>query len=129
MFSCADAPSFKHPFTCICAGPTKAGKSTLCKRIIEHLDCLVDPVPHKILWCYSEYQSGYEELLKNPRVQLIEGMPDMNELKSTASVPKLLVLDDMMQCMDKKKNGLVDLFTRGAHHWNCSCLHIVQNLF
>jgi Ni2+-binding GTPase involved in maturation of urease and hydrogenase len=28
--------SFKHPFTCITAGPTSSGKTVLIRRILKH---------------------------------------------------------------------------------------------
>lgn len=36
----------------------------------------------------------------------------------------------MQNFTDSKSNEeLKMLFTRGAHHWNVSCIHIVQHLF
>jgi hypothetical protein len=55
-------------------------------------------------------------------------MPDVNELKLHVNVPKLLVMDDMMQEM-KNDSRFTQLFTRGSHHWNLSIIHIVQNVF
>jgi hypothetical protein len=61
-------------------------------------------------------------------VNMVQGLPDLNEMKENTTNPKFLVLDDLMQEMKTGKN-LVQLFTRGSHHWNMSVLHIVQNLF
>jgi hypothetical protein len=126
---CFDHPLFLHPFTSILAGPSKSGKTEFAKKFIKNLDHLVCPVPEQVLWCYSEWQPTYFEFMKNPKVKLIEGLPDLGQLKATSNIPKLLVMDDLMTQIDGKKQGLTDLFTRGAHHWNCSCLHIVQNLY
>jgi hypothetical protein len=125
-----DLPKFEHPFTCMIAGPSRAGKTEFAKKLVRNVDSLIFPVPEQIIWCYNEWQIGYVELMKIPKVRLVEGLPDLAELKATIDIPKLLVLDDLMAQMDgKKNNGLVDLFTRGSHHWSCSCLHIVQNIF
>lgn len=116
----------KHPFGCICAGPTQSGKTYFVKKFVANLHHLVSPVPTYIYWCYSEWQPAYNDL--QGHVTLISGLPDMSMLQSNANQPQLLILDDMMQEM-KTDPRLVQLFTRGSHHWNLSCLHIVQNLF
>jgi len=121
--------SFKHPFNCIVSAPTKSGKTELVKNIIIHSRKIVDPSPVQIYWSYTEWQKTYDDLLlKMPTVKFIEGLVSLAELKSDKSIPKLLILDDMMQEM-KGDHRLNELFTRGSHHWNLSIIHIVQNLF
>ena len=117
---------FKHPFTCIIAGPTQAGKTQWVKKFIYNADCLMHPPPQEIYYAYTEWQPAYKQL--PPKVILSEGLPDLSVLKSTTEVPKLLILDDLMQEMKGDKR-LTQLFTRGSHHWNLSCMHIVQNVF
>jgi hypothetical protein len=118
---------FKHPFTAIVAGPTKAGKTVWVKNLILNAECMISPVPVDIYYSYSEWQPMYQELVHNG-VHMVEGLPDMALLKANPEKPKFLVLDDLMQEMKNEKK-LVQLFTRGSHHWNLSILHIVQNLF
>jgi len=118
--------ALKHPFTCIVAGPTKAGKTELVKKLVKHADTLISPSPQSIYWCYSENQPGYAEL--DTLVRFHEGMPPVAELKADTSQPKLVVLDDLMSDL-KDSKSLTELFVRGCHHWNISCIHIVQNLF
>lgn len=117
---------FSHPFTAIVSGPTKAGKTVWVKNLILYHEQMIYPIPEKIFYCYSEWQPLYHAL-ENIGVNLIEGFPDMAKLKLDAK-PKLLILDDLMQEMKTDKN-LIQLFTRGSHHWNISIIHIVQNLF
>ena len=50
---------WKHPFTCIVAGPTGCGKSTFVMLMLRHAAAMIDPPPEKITWCYSEWQSTY----------------------------------------------------------------------
>ncbi len=115
----------EHPFTCIVSGPTKSGKTTFVKQLIENRDSLIDTKIAKIWWCYTENQPLYKKI-KN--VRFIEGLPDFSMLKSYSPTPQLLILDDLMQ--ETKGNAqIVQLFTRGCHHWNISIIHIVQNLF
>jgi len=122
--------NFEHPFTCIIGGPTKSGKTTWVKRFVQNADVLLDPPPAEILWCYSEYQPGYKELEGVPNLVLIEGLPDFEALRNDRERPKLLIFDDLMACLGNEKNkNLVEIFVNGSHHWNCSLIHIVQNLF
>ncbi len=118
---------FKQPFTAIVAGPTKAGKTVWVKNLIIHADSMIVPTPEEIYYCYTEWQPMYQELISRG-VIMIEGLPDMAQLKKSITKPKLLILDDLMQEMKSDKK-LVQLFTKGSHHWNLSVLHIVQNLF
>jgi len=118
--------ALQHPFTCMVVGPTKAGKTELVKRIIRHASEMIEPAPKEILFCYTEWQPGYKQI--ESLVRFHEGPPPTAELKSNCDVPKLIIQDDMM-CELKKDKTLVELFVRGCHHWNLSCIHIVQNAF
>jgi hypothetical protein len=120
---------WKHPFNCIVSAPTKSGKTEFVKKLVIYANEMIDPVPEKIYWCYSEWQTAYETLLlKCKNVCFVEGFPDINELKSNKKISQLLILDDMMQEL-KNDNRLTELFTKGSHHWNLSIIHIVQNAF
>ena len=50
---------WKHPFTCIVAGPTGCGKSIFVARMLRHAAVMIDPLPEKITWCYGEWQEAY----------------------------------------------------------------------
>jgi len=115
-----------HPFTAIVAGPTKVGKTEWTKKLVCNASEMIEPPPQKIIWCYTEWQPGYAEL--NNKVEFIEGLPSFDDLKQSKDIPKLLILDDFMDTL-QKDNRLTELFTRGAHHWNVSCIHICQALF
>lgn len=119
---------WRHPFTSLVVGPTKSGKTEFVKKFVANTDYLIDTKPQKILWCYSEYQPSYDDLVRVPNLELIEGIPDISTLKGPE--PKLVVFDDFMaEFARHKKSDLTSLFTRGCHHWNTSVVHIVQNLF
>jgi len=119
--------TWQHPFTCIVAGPTKAGKTQFVKKFVKYAQSMVYPAPAEIIWCYTEWQKAYEELAPLG-ITFIEGVPPIDELKKSKDIPKLLILDDLMTDLQKDKS-LVNLFARGCHHWNISCIHIVQNIF
>jgi len=127
MFPSIKEPLFCHPFTCMVSAPTRAGKTELVKRFIQNAGELMDVPPKRIYWYYAEWQPAYENL--SQYCTLIDGLPELSELKSDPALPKLVVLDDLMCQADKKVKELNTLFTRGAHHWNCSVIHIVQNAF
>ena len=122
-----DILRIKHPSTIIVAGPTQSGKTHFTKKLVEYCSQLFDPPPKHIYWAYSEWQPGYQELSTWPNLQMVEGIPELSVLKMD-NEPKLLILDDLMQTL-KTDPRLIHLFTKGCHHWNLSCVHIVQNLF
>jgi hypothetical protein len=114
----------EHPFTCMVAGPTKAGKTMFVRKLIE--SSVIYPKIEKIWWCYSEDQPLYKNMKRN--VNFVHGMPDLQHIRAFSPRPQLLILDDLMQEMKNSAN-LIQLFTKGCHHWNISVIHIVQNIF
>ena len=121
--------SLKFPFTCVVSGPTRSGKTEWTKRLVKHASELISPPPHKIIWCYGEWQDSYQDLTPYG-VEFAEGLPDMASLKQDKTQRKLVICDDLMQQLSSEKNSeLVSLFCRGSHHWNVGIIHIVQNLF
>ena len=63
-------------------------------------------------------------------VTIKEGLPqgDMASLFGPDEKPGLIVLDDLMDdaC---RSNDVVELFTKGTHHHDVSCVFIAQNPF
>lgn len=78
----------------------------------------------RIIWCYG-IDTG--DLPRHEKIELHEGPPDMRMLEGKNH--KLLILDDLMSYYVKNKTELNNLFTRVAHHNNCSIINIVQSLF
>lgn len=115
---------FRHPFTCLIAGPTQSGKTHFTYELLKNLDMLVSPKPEKIIWFYGQYQEGYKMLPSF--VELREGLNGIDELDHVES--KLIILDDLMQEAGGAQD-VCDLFTKGSHHKNLSVILIVQNLF
>lgn len=113
----------------IVCGPSKAGKTVFVIKLIRHIGELFTVQPLEIILCYSELQPGYADLEQcEPKVQFIEGLPDLERLKADKARPKLIIFDDMMSVFEKNP-ALENLFVKGCHHWNLSCIHIVQNLY
>ena len=119
----------KHPFSLVVSGPSKAGKTVFVTKLVQHVDAMSTCPPEEIIWYFSEYQTGYRSLAVIPRLRLVQGLPDLNELRQSSGSPKLIVLDDLMSDVKDKGKEMLGLFTKGVHHWNISCCFIVQNLF
>ena len=114
-------PSWSHPFTCVISGPTGAGKTVFVKKFLQHVNVLMSPPPQEIVWCYGEWQSGYESL---PEVTFQEGLPKIEEYHDGKR--RLLIIDDLMNETDER---VTNIFTKGSHHRNLSVIYLVQNLF
>ena len=114
-------PRWKHPFTCIVAGPTGCGKTTFVARLLRNASGMIDPTPERVTWYYGEWQSSYENL-DIPNLHLQEGLPSSFD----ADKRNVVVFDDMMAETDGR---MTDLFTKKSHNSNTSVIYLVQNLF
>lgn len=114
-------PRFKHPFTCVVAGPTGSGKSYFASKLVAHAGTMIDPPPEKIMWAYGEWQELYTTM---PGVEFVEGLPDVTTFRSGCRT--LLIIDDLMTETDDR---VTKLFTKASHHRDVSVIHLVQNLF
>ena len=114
---------WKHPFTCIIAGPTGCGKSTFVTRMLRHATAMIDPPPEQITWCYGEWQEAYATMDLS-HVRFEEGLPTAAMFDPTTR--NLIVIDDLMAETDER---VTTLFTKKSHHRNTSVLYLVQNLF
>ena len=114
-------PRWKHPFTCIVAGPTGCGKTTFVARLLRNAPSMINPAPEHVTWYYGEWQSAYENL-DIPNVRLEQGLPTVFDTGKR----NVVVLDDLMAETDGR---VTDLFTKKSHHSNTSVIYLVQNLF
>ena len=81
---------WKHPFTCIVAGPTGC---TLVTRMLRHAAAMIDPPPERITLCYGEWQDAYTKMgLVDVRFEV--GLPSASMFDS--STRNLIVTDDLM---------------------------------
>ena len=114
-------PRWKHPFTCIVAGPTGCGKTTFVARLLRNASTMIDPSPERVTWYYREWHSAYENL-DIPNLHLEEGLPPSFGVGKR----NIVVLDDLMAETDDR---VTNLFTKKSHHCNTSVIYLVQNLF
>ena len=122
---------FKHPFTCMVAGMTGSGKTVWVQLLLTQAYRMINLPPEKIVWCYSQWQPAYMEMLVTiPNIEFVKGIPTALEQDAYFSVHKrnLIVFDDQMIDAGKDQS-IVNLFTRGSHHRNPSVIYIVQNVF
>ena len=124
-----DSESIKlhHPFTAICAGPTGSGKTVFISKLIDNLHQMINPVPERVIYCYSIWQDTFMQILKsNPQVEFVQNLIPTDEIDGKKR--NLIILDDLM---DESKDdvNVSNLFTKGSHHKNISVFFMSQNLF
>lgn len=118
---------FKHPFTCMIAGPTQSGKTSILKTILENNQYLIYPPPSNIFYCYAAWQKSFDQLkLSCPLIEFKEGIMDLDLINPKNN--NLLILDDLMDTC-KNDDTILNLFTTNSHHRNISVFLITQNLF
>ena len=121
---------FKHPFTCLIAGPTSSGKTVFATRLLKHRKEMIKPGIEEIIWCYgiASPQLAHLKDTFGDMIKFHKGVPDMERLsQKDTSVNRLIVLDDMMN--EKKGNAVANMFSRESHHLNYSILYLSQNVF
>ena len=120
---------FNHPCNIFISGPSGCGKTEFVHKLIDYREDLFDIAPKRITWCYKEWQNAYSIMKeKFDFITFIDGIPeDENEIVSDASIPHLVIFDDMLGEKDEEKIKL--WFTRKGHHRNASVIYITQNMF
>ncbi|KAL9951080.1 hypothetical protein ACROYT_G043676 [Oculina patagonica] len=101
------------------------------KSLLQQAHKTIHPPPERIVWCYSQWQPTYRELLLTiPGIEFIKGIPSTLEQDSffDVNIRNLIVIDDQM-IEAGSDNRIVNLFTKGSHHRNLSVIYLVQNLF
>ena len=118
---------FIHPSTHLVAGPTGSGKTYYVIKII--LEKLIEPMPSRIVWIYSEWQKIYTDLKdKNPNIEFKSNLDAYLYESFDPKKTNLLIIDDKMS-NKTEANQMLRYFTEGSHHRNLTIIYIVQNLF
>ena len=123
-----DEAIFNHPFTCLLAGPTGAGKTVLLNNILLNKNILVEPKITRIVYCYNSWQPNYDIILNSSelKIEFFHGLFDIDSFDKNQN--NLLILDDLMdECENSKV--IKKLFTVDSHHNNISVFLITQNIF
>ena len=122
---------FKHPFTCIVAGPTFSGKTTWVRKFLTNWKYIVDNISVEkeylnVLWCHGQSQDLHQIPIDNVTITYVKGFPSTSDLEQMK--PDMVVLDDLMNEL-KNNQEMKNLFTKTAHHSGISVIYIVQNIF
>ena len=121
--------TFQHPFSMMVTGPSASGKTEWTRKLL--LSTLKQPPSARIIWCYGQWQPLYEDLQKKlPSIEFVHGIPEyLNSSQFiNPSQRNLIVFDDLMT-EAKCDQRIADIFTRGSHHRNLSCVYLTQNIF
>ena len=120
-----------HPFTCMVAGMTSPGKTVWVQSLLQQTQTVIDQPPERIIWCYSQWQPAYTQLLMMiPAIEFVKGIPESLENDSylDVNIRNLIVIDDQM-IEAGKDNRIMNLFRKGSLHRNLNVIYIVQNQF
>ena len=115
----------KHPFTCLVAGATSSGKSTIVSELINNISSLTVPdipIPVRVTWCLGSANDAPTVTSTHVALDVIYGRPPEEPDCD------ILVIDDQMTDMADSKH-MCDLFSKHSHHKKMSIFFIVQNLF
>ena len=123
---------FRHPFTCICSGPTGSGKTILIRRLLNNWKNTIliekNSLEEKlnVFWVYGQFQELYNYKLENVEITYSSFLPSSSELKNDNI--DLVIVDDLMDEMSNNER-MSKLFTKESHHLNLSVIFVVQNFF
>ena len=119
-FPCVDSQytMFRHPFTALTVGATMCGKSYFLIQLIKAKDQMIYPPVDRIVYSYKKYQPLFDTV---SGVEFVQGLPKLDK-----SVKTLVLIDDQL---GENLKEVVELFTVGAHHDNCSVIYVTQNMF
>ncbi|PAA86960.1 hypothetical protein BOX15_Mlig025505g5 [Macrostomum lignano] len=105
------------------SGPSRAGKSTFCLRLLSQRLLLFDQPPKRMIWYHGCPQPELHATLRRLGVQVCEGLSNLD-----LQPHDLIVIDDLLDEAAASRE-LRHLFTREAHHKPCFVILITQNLF
>jgi hypothetical protein len=121
-----ESAHIRHKSSVIVSGPSGSGKTEFIYKLLLNKDTKIIPPPEIIVYCYGIYQKRYDDMRGNiGGIIFVKGLVDIEKLDTTKR--HLLILDDLMGKCDEDK--LCDIFTRGCHHANTTCVYVTQNLF
>ena len=128
MATSYDYPYFKTPCSIIVAGPSQCGKTTFTRQLLRSASRAFDRPVRRIVYCYGEPQRCFKDMQREG-IHFHKGIPkNIQSLFPKHLRPGILVLDDLMRDCGEDQHVL-DLFARGSHHNDVTCIYLTQNLF
>ena len=119
---------FHHPAAIVIAGPSRSGKTTFLRNVLEQR--MIHPFPVRIVLVFGEWQREYDLMRsKIAEIEFVKG-PMSDDLYESFDADKanMLILDDQMTEAGNS-NNLEEYFVQGSHHRNLTIVFIVQNIF
>ena len=114
-----EAFRFKTPSSILVVGPSGCGKTCFIESLLlDHLEELFLSPPPTIHYCYGVWQDGFQDM-KDAGVQLNEGIPETDHLMSWFPKGGLLVLDDLMAEISKKRSSCLYRIRVKIHFYIC----------
>jgi hypothetical protein len=131
----SDFAKIATPARILIAGPTMCGKSHLILQLIRHRDAVFSGTFERIIYCLPEHSLAlHQRFLEDLRqscdnIEIQEGLPDLEVGNIiTNPIPKLLVLDDLMDLTFSSRQ-MLDLMTRESHHASVTVIVTSQNYY
>ena len=95
------------------AGMTGSAKTAWVRSLLQKASEAICLPPERIIWCYSQWQSAYTEMLVAMlHIEFVKGIPTALEQESYLDVNKrnLIVFDDQMIDASKDKANCESLY-------------------
>lgn len=114
--------SFKHPSSCVIAGPSKSGKTNFVISVLNNHDYFFPSLNTPRVGWLSGTPIDHSQFDKSLKVKNISELP-----KSYKDLD-ILVIDDLLQELGQSKK-LVNVFTKVSHHERVSVFFLSQKFF
>ena len=102
---------FEHPFTSMIAGMTGSGKTAWVRSLLQQASETIYPSPERILWCYSQWQLAYTEMLvAMPHIEFVKGIP-------TALVQDVIMITFFAEKYTMKDHVSNTKLDKGYHYY------------
>jgi hypothetical protein len=123
--------ALKAPSTGLIFGCSGSGKSELVAKILRNIAYCYELPTRSIHVCYAVYQPLYAQLAEDlPNISFHNSLPTMDLIHSLRSPlhHDIIIIDDWAR--ESAESRLIsDIYSRYSHHFQISCLQLVQNLF
>ena len=118
---------FIHPFTCVVAGQSGAGKSTFIQNLIYNSDVLISSRFDYIIIFQGVEDPSFQNIV-HPNIEFHIGLPIDFSSFIKPDKAGLFVIDDLQSEITKNQDA-AGLFQKYSAHNNLSIILTLQNLY